>query len=70
MAARRDPLANEYEAFTKPLPRIIGDRPDDRSETAQVKFVYVVPAFATDRRRDVSGELARYAFEANEWLAS
>jgi len=70
VAARRDPLANEYEAFTKPLPRIIGDRPDDRSETAQVKFVYVVPAFATDRRRDVSGELARYAFEANEWLAS
>ncbi|MFM8957477.1 MAG: hypothetical protein ACKOJH_08655 [Actinomycetota bacterium] len=70
VAARRDPLANEYEAFTKPLPRIIGDRPDDRSETAQVKFVYVVPAFATDRRRDVSGELARYAFETNEWLAS
>jgi hypothetical protein len=68
--SRRDPLKNEYDTFTKPLPRIIGDRPDDRGETAQVKFIYVVPKFATDRRRDVSGELARYAFETNEWLAS
>ena len=68
--SRRDPLKNEYDTFTKPLPRIIGDRPDDRGETAQVKFIYVVPRFATDRRRDVSGELARYAFETNEWLAS
>lgn len=68
--SRRDPLKNEYDTFTKPLPRIIGDRPDDRGETTQVKFIYVVPKFATDRRRDVSGELARYAFETNEWLAS
>jgi hypothetical protein len=68
--SRRDPLKNEYDTFTKPLPRIIGDRPDDRGESAQVKFIYVVPKFATDRRRDISGELARYAFETNEWIAS
>lgn len=68
--SKRDPLKNEYEAFTKSLPRVIGDRPDDRGESAQVKLIYVVPKFATDRRRDVSGELARYAFETNEWLAS
>ncbi|MGA1321174.1 MAG: hypothetical protein ACO3Z0_05155 [Ilumatobacteraceae bacterium] len=65
-----DPLKNEYDAFTKTLPRFVGDRPDDRSEPAQVKMIYVVPKFATDRSRDTSGELSRYAFEANEWFAS
>ena len=70
VARRPDPLADEYRAFSKALPRIVGDRPDDRQESAQVKLIYVVPKFATDRKRDTSGELSRYAFAANEWLAS
>jgi hypothetical protein len=35
-----------------------------------VKFIYVVPAFAADRQRDISGEIADMALYANEWLAS
>ena len=35
-----------------------------------VKFLYVVPSFATDRQRDIDGEIGRYVFNANEWLAS
>lgn len=64
-----DPLDNEYASFTKTLPRSTVDRPDDRTDRAQIKVIYVVPSFSTDRKRDTSGEIARAAFAANEFWA-
>lgn len=65
-----DPLANEFEQLTIPLPRTTTDRPDDDPNSAQLKFIYVVPSFATDRQRDTSGEISRFAFYINEWWAN
>lgn len=65
-----DPLANEFGQVTTPLPRISTDRPDDDPNAAQLKFIYVVPSFATDRQRDTSGEISRFAFYINEWWAN
>jgi len=68
--ARTDSLVDEWRTFTTPLARSTSDRPNDRNEPAQAKVIYVVPSFSTDRRRDVSGEIARAIFAANEWWAS
>jgi|GEM_PF-2037753 hypothetical protein len=65
-----DPLADEFEQLTTPLPRITTDRPDDVPNSAQLKFIYVVPSFAKDRVRDTSGEISRFAFQINEWWAN
>ncbi len=65
----KDRLADEYESFTSSLPRSISDRRDDRIERAQIKVIYAVPSFATDRGRDTSGEIARAVFAVNEWWA-
>ena len=65
-----DPLADEFEQITAPLPRVTTDRPDDDPNSAQLKFIYVVPSFATDRQRDTSGEISRFAFQINEWWAN
>ena len=64
-----DPLTDEYETFSKSLPRSTSDRRDDRVESAQIKVIYAVPSFATDRGRDTSGEIARSVFAVNEWWA-
>lgn len=69
-AAIVDPLLDEFEKITMPLPRITIDRPDDDPNSAQLKFIYVVPSFATDRARDTSGEISRFAFQINEWWAN
>ena len=55
--------------FTETSERTFVDRPDEH-EGPMVKFLYVVPSFATDRERDLNGEIASYVFHANEWLAS
>ncbi|MFM8016289.1 MAG: hypothetical protein ACKPCO_09535 [Actinomycetota bacterium] len=68
--ARTDSLVDEWRTFTTPLARSTSDRPNDRNEPAQVKVIYVVPSFSMDRRRDVSGEIARAVFAADEWWAS
>lgn len=62
-----DPLANESATFTKILPRSMSERPDDRPERTQIKVIYAVPSFATDRGRDTSGEISRAVFAANEF---
>ena len=67
--AINDPLANEFTTFSRALPRSFSERPDDRTEGAQVKVIYVVPSFATDRRRDTSGEISQAVFSANEFWA-
>ena len=64
-----DPLANEFTSFTRALPRSVIDRPDDRSDRAQVKVIYVVPSFGTDLRRDTTGEISQAVFAANEFWA-
>lgn len=65
-----DPLADEYLTFTARQPRSLVDRRDDRVEPAQIKVIYAVPSFASDRRRDTSGEIARTVFAVNEWWAA
>jgi hypothetical protein len=57
------------ESFTSLRTRSFSDRPDDHDDP-MVKFLYVVPSFATDRQRDTSGEIANYVFHWNEWIAS
>jgi len=71
--ARRGPdlLADDYARFARRLPRTTVDRPDDGGEAApKIKVIYAVPSFAKDRRRDVSGEIARGLFQAEEWRSS
>jgi hypothetical protein len=65
-----DPLSDEFDELTLPLERSTKDRPDDHEDTAQLKFIYVVPSFAEDRARDTSGEISRFAFQINEWWAA
>ena len=57
------------QRFTATSERTHVDRPDEH-EGPMVKFLYVVPSFATDRERDIDGEIASYVYHANEWLAS
>lgn len=57
------------ERFTATSQRTTVDQPDE-IDGPMIKFLYVVPSFATDRQRDINGEIARYVFHSNEWLAS
>lgn len=66
-AAPKDPLADDIASLTRPLPRSTTDRPDDNPDGAQLKFIYVVPSFAQDLKRDTSGEISRFAAYADEW---
>ena len=69
VAPRNDPLADDFSTFVRALPRATSNRPDDRTEQAQIKVIYAVPSFSTDRRRDTSGEISEAMFAANEWWA-
>lgn len=60
---------DDYRRFTNPLPRSTVDRPDE-AFGPKVKVLYVVPSWATDRKRDTNGEIAKHIFAQNEWLAS
>ncbi|MGA1566831.1 MAG: hypothetical protein ACO39Q_11585, partial [Ilumatobacteraceae bacterium] len=66
-----EPTAYEValERFASQTERSLVDRPDEH-EGPMMKFLYVVPSFATDRERDVNGEIATYVFHMNEWIAS
>jgi hypothetical protein len=66
-----EPTAYEraLERFASQRERSLADRPDEH-EGPMMKFLYVVPSFATDRERDVNGEIASYVFHMNEWIAS
>jgi len=70
-APSAEPTAYEValKRFTASSQRTIEDRPDE-IDGPMVKFLYVVPSFATDRQRDINGEIARFVFHSNEWLAS
>ena len=61
---------DDLARFTRRLPRTTVDRPDDGGESGpKVKVIYAVPSFARDRRRDVTGEIARGLFQTEEWRA-
>lgn len=71
-ATRKGPdrLADDDERFARRLPRTTIDRPDDGGESGpKIKVIYAVPSFARDRRRDVTGEIARGLFQTEEWRA-
>jgi hypothetical protein len=69
LAPEQEQYEIKLEQFSNGLTRTLIDRPDD-VEGPMMKFLYVVPSFARDQRRDTSGEIARYVFHANEWIAS
>jgi hypothetical protein len=60
---------DDLTTLVAPLLRSTVDRPDDSNQPS-IKVLYVVPTWATDRKRDTNGEIARHVFAQNEWLAS